>query len=450
MHKVRVTNLLHKITNLRSAWRLLAVLALSLAPAIPQMASAASPHNVTLGNDHQVRTWTGTVDSDGPRHPNFPECVSVSCDKLALDINLPNSTLHKDGNVVVAIRFINGTPDDSLQLAVYNDHGVRVGSSAAAVGTAQAVALPLSNHLNGTYKVLVVDGIAYGNSAPSPSISYEGLTQVQYAPAKQPLRSLLPDLIALPQTNVTLDAPFEIFNDPVPADSNCHQSEIDENSAHDCLRFDQNLANVGDGALDIRFQKPTGTTPTDGQQYPVKQRIYKSDGSFSDVAAGSVEWHAIHQHYHFEGFAQSKLWATNASGNRQGTAPVSTGDKVSFCIADTNINPTYWGTKPFSAQNYPAPTCLTPYGTSGGNDLFKQGMSAGWTDEYNWFLPGQYIEVSNVPNGDYILDTTVDPTSRLQEKSKTNNCGSVRVRLTNMGTPTKHAELLGAGPACTL
>ncbi len=450
MKQLHIIKSLYHIKSLRVARSLLAIAALFIALLNPQIASAANPHNVTLSNDHQIRLWAGTVNSDGPHLPNYPECVSVSCDKLKLEINLPQNILEKSGNVVVAIRYINGTPDDNLQLAVYDSQGHRVGTSTAAVGTAQAVALPLSKHLNGTYKVLAVDGVAYGDSAPSPTISYEGLAQVQYPPAKQPSRELLPDLIALPQTNVTLDAPFEIFNDPVPSGSNCHQSEINESGAHECLRFDQNLANVGEGALDIRFQKPTGTTPADHQEYPVSQRIYKSDGGYVDVPAGSVEWHAVHEHYHFEGFAQSNLWATDAQGNRVGATPLRTGDKVSFCIADTNINPTYWNQKSFSAQTYPAPTCLTPYGTSGGNDLFKQGMSAGWTDEYNWFLPGQYVEVTGVPDGDYILDTTVDPTGRLQEASKANNCGSVRVRLSGMGTASKHAELLGTGPACSL
>jgi hypothetical protein len=75
-------------------------------------------------------------------------------------------------------------------------------------------------------------------------------------------------------------------------------------------------------------------------------------------------------------------------------------------------------------------------------------MSVGWSDEYNWFLPGQYVEVTGVPNGDYILDTTVDPTNHLVESDKTNNCGSVRVRLSHMGTQNAQAELLGPGPAC--
>jgi hypothetical protein len=234
----------------------------------------------------------------------------------------------------------------------------------------------------------------------------------------------------------------------VPAGSTCHQSEIDESGAHLCLRFDQVLGNIGTGALDIRFNRPAGATPTDGQLTPVAQRIYRSDGSARDIAGGSVEWHAIHQHYHLEGFAQSNLWAIDSHGNRSGPNPVATGDKVSFCIATTNINPAYWARRAFAADEYPAPDCLEPYASRGGRDFFKQGMSVGWTDEYNWFLPGQYVEVSGVPDGEYILDTTVDPTARLIESDKTNNCGAVRVRLSKMATASPEAELLGIGPAC--
>ena len=62
---------------------------------------------------------------------------------------------------------------------------------------------------------------------------------------------------------------------------------------------------------------------------------------------------------------------------------------------------------------------------------------------------GAVLEVSGVPDGDYVLDTTVDPTNRLLEEDKTNNCVAVRVRLTAMGTANPQAELLGAGPPCT-
>ncbi|HLZ14922.1 MAG TPA: lysyl oxidase family protein [Candidatus Saccharimonadales bacterium] len=414
---------------------------------VPQAASASTPNelpDVRLKNDQQVPTWSGTITSDGARIPSVAECQAFACDHVKLNVDLPNGILKKDGGVEVALRLVNPTFDDNLGLVVYQN-GTRIAVSNAAVATAQAVLLPFQN---GTYDVYIVDGIAYGDTAPTPSTSYEALAQVRFNPKPEPSRNLLPDLVALPQQEVTFDNPGEIFNDPTPAGSNCHQSEIDEDGAHLCLRFDQVLGNIGEGPLDLRFDQPHGVTPVDGQAIPVVQRIYKSTGGYTDVPAGNVIWHAIHQHYHFVGFAQSKLWAEDASGNRTGANPVATGNKVSFCIADTNLNPSYWTKKSFAPQTYPAPNCLTPDSTTNGTDHFKQGMSAGWADEYEWFLPGQYIEVSGVNDGDYILDTTVDPTSRLVEVTKANNCGSVRVRLTDMHTSTPHAQLLGVGPAC--
>jgi len=391
--------------------------------------------------------WTGTVRRDGPRAPEVPECEAVSCDRIQVKVDLPQFLWRlRSGGVQIAIRFINGTPDDNLALTVYRD-GHRIGASTAQVGTAQSVVIPEAP--NGVYQVYVVDGLAFGNPEPSPSIAYEGLAQVVYDPLKHPVRDLLPDLVALPQQNVTFGPPFDIFNDPVPPGSTCHQSEIDEDHAHTCLRFDQVLGNIGKGALDIRFSQPAGVPPVDDQEVPTTQRIYRSNGTFSDVPAGNVHWHAIHQHYHLDGFAQSNLWRTNSRGRRAGDAPIATGNKVSFCIATTNIDPDYWGQRAFGADAYPAPNCLEPDSTSGGLDHFKQGMSVGWTDEYNWFLPGQYVEVTGVPDGDYILDTTVDPTNRLIESDRTNNCGAVRIRLSQMGTANPQAELLGPGPACS-
>ena len=437
--------------TMRAKVVLAAVLSMPLSlPARPVV--AAEPSKIVVDStDGQPNAglpefWTGTVYRDGPRIPAIPECRMVSCDRLQLQVKLPNNIWHRrPGGVQIAIRFINGTPDDNLGLVIYRN-GVRIAKSTAQVGTAQSVVIPSAP--NDTYQVYIIDGLAFGSSEPSPVISYEGLSQVVYEPEKRPVRDLLPDLVALPQQNVTFGPPFEIFDDPVPAGSTCHQSEIDEDNAHTCLRFDQVLGNIGAGALDIRFERPAGQVPADGQSIPVDQRIYQSNGKSYDIPAGNVHFHAIHQHYHFDGFAQSTLWKADKRGNRVGRKPVATGNKVSFCIATTNINPVYWGHQGFEADSYPAPDCLDPYSTSRGLDLFKQGMSVGWTDEYNWFLPGQYVEVTGVQDGDYLLETTVDPTERLVEEDRSNNCGSVRVRLSGMGSSDPQAQLLGAGPPC--
>lgn len=375
-----------------NAFRPLATAAIivSASTLVPPFAAAAPTLKLVVDstdgqpNAGEPALWTGTIFRDGTRIPDVEECRTVSCEHVQVRVKLPARTWQtRSGGVHFAIRFINGTPDDNLALAVYRD-GVRIGASTAQVATAQSVLIPAA--ANGVYHVYVVDGIAFGNTQPSPAIAYEGLAQVVYGPEQSPLRDLLPDLVALPQKNITFGPPFDIFDDPVPEGSSCHQSEIDEDGARTCLRFDQVLGNIGTGALDIRFDQPSGVDPVDDQPIPVSQRIYRSDGTSYDAPSGDVRWHGIHHHYHFDGFAQSKLWAVDAAGNRAGEAAVATGNKVSFCIATTSINPAYWGQQAFGPDAYPAPDCLEPYATSGGRDHFKQGMSVGWTDEYNCFF----------------------------------------------------------------
>src|SRR3954467_15966717 len=230
---------------MRTAWAVSAVLLATPAPAL-----AAAPSKLVVHGARAVE-WHGTVRSGGTRIPAGAECRQVSCDHLKLRVRLgPPPRAPPGGGVAGAIRFISGTPDDNLQLAVYRRH-TRLGASTATVGTAQSVLLRAAR--NGRYDVYVVDGVAFGLPQPSPKIRYEGLAHVVRDPQPKPLRRLVPHPAALPQQNVTFGPPFDIFDDPVPAGSTCHQSEIDESHAKLCLRFDQVLGNIGTGPLDIRF-----------------------------------------------------------------------------------------------------------------------------------------------------------------------------------------------------
>ena len=67
---------------------------------------------------------------------------------------------------------------------------------------------------------------------------------------------------------------------------------------------------------------------------------------------------------------------------------------------------------------------------------------------YDWYLPDQYIEVSDAPDGYYILETIADPDNTLLEADETNNCAAVLIRLSGMGTAAPQAQLLGPWPAC--
>lgn len=61
----------------------------------------------------------------------------------------------------------------------------------------------------------------------------------------------------------------------------------------------------------------------------------------------------------------------------------------------------------------------------------NQGISVGWADTYGIKLPGQWIDVTNVPDGDYILEVETNPEHSFQEKSYSNNFTSKPVTVTH-------------------
>jgi hypothetical protein len=318
----------------------------------------------------------------------------------------------------------------------------------------------IPNAANGRYTVYV----AFDQDSASPSIPYEALAEVEYAANLHPLRPLLPDLVARPQRNVTFDrTTFDFFEPPPAPGENCFPSEKAEEGAQTCLRFDQVFANVGEGSMEMRFVIPHDPN---SPSHDIFQRVFRSDGGFEERFAGEWEFHPAHQHYHFLGFGLSKLWRADAAGNHLDSLPIRTrrhelrgkqhnqapdlpirtGRKVSFCLADTTIDS--WLQKGDGPRTYFAPDCLFPAFSDANNDYLIQGITAGWADTYDWYLPDQYIEVTGVPNGYYILETTVDPDNSLLESDETNNCGSVLIRLSRMGTASPKAELIRNGPPC--
>ena len=412
------------------------VAALTLAAGPP---ASAGHSGVRVSDAGPARFWTGTVRADGPTNPRIPECATVHCDHLRLTVALPPGTWRRPGGLQVAIRWAGAT-EGALGLFVYRGSQL-VAKSNAGVGIAQSLLIPSA--ANGTYQVYVAYGVTFGAVDPDPVIAYEGLAEVEYSPPAKPLRDLLPDLQALPQENVTYDNPGSIFGDTAPPGQSCFDSEREEQGAVQCLRFDQVLQNVGEGPVELRFDREAGVI----QDEPVAQRIYRSNGTYSDRAAGLVEFHPIHGHYHFEAFAQSELWRANADGTPIGTAPAAVGDKVSFCVADTDL--ISFGRKGDAPLSYPAPDCLDPKQVVGTTEYFWYGISRGWADRYNWYLPDQYIDTAGLADGTYVLFTRVDPEDKLVEASDANNCGTVIVDLTGLATATPHAELRGTGPACT-
>ena len=63
------------------------------------------------------------------------------------------------------------------------------------------------------------------------------------------------------------------------------------------------------------------------------------------------------------------------------------------------------------------------------SDCDNQGISAGWEDSYDSSLDCQWLDITGVPAGDYILRVTVNPDSLFPETIITDNSSDVEVRI---------------------
>ena len=164
---------------------------------------------------------------------------------------------------------------------------------------------------------------------------------------------------------------------------------------------------MGDGPLDLH----AGETDTGSSRQNVYQRVYLSNGGFDDRLAGTFVWHPLHNHFHFEDYAIYTLQPVNAPGGSQ-----RIGSKTTFCIIDTTpVNTSLPGAPP------------TPVYTTCGPAI--QGMSVGWGDTYGRQLPGQLVDFTGNPSGDYKLTIEIDPKKRLIETNDGDNISCVLLRI---------------------
>ncbi|XP_035674922.1 protein-lysine 6-oxidase-like isoform X2 [Branchiostoma floridae] len=115
------------------------------------------------------------------------------------------------------------------------------------------------------------------------------------------------------------------------------------------------------------------------------------------------EWHSCHHHHHsMEVFAHYLL--LDVTGAR-----AAEGHKASFCLEDTQCSFNY----------------LRKYDC----DLGSQGISAGCWDTYKHDIDCQWIDITDVKPGKYILEISINPERRVRESSFDNNRITCDVRL---------------------
>lgn len=134
------------------------------------------------------------------------------------------------------------------------------------------------------------------------------------------------------------------------------------------LAFSAAIVNIGGGAVQL------------GNPY---------NASNPFVINRQYEWSSCHNHWHFNHYGDFGY----------NTAP---GAKRAFCMQNTNRflnDETTLMNYVFAPPLTSDPLAVGPYGTilpGLGATCVNQGISAGWGDEYQWGIPGQWVDVTGV------------------------------------------------------
>lgn len=181
------------------------------------------------------------------------------------------------------------------------------------------------------------------------------------------------------------------------------------------LKLTNSIANLGDGPFELFPVNNEKEKTTDAYQ-----RVYTHDEDdtwtvFSEEKIGTFAFHPTHSHWHFEGFATYELHS-KAEGGGIGDEVLASTDKVSFCMLDSDV---YDDT----LEHYEG----FHYQFCRQDDA--QGISVGFSDVYTYFLPGQSIDVTGVPAGEYWLVSTADPDNYIVETNEKNNSAAVLVTI---------------------
>jgi len=115
------------------------------------------------------------------------------------------------------------------------------------------------------------------------------------------------------------------------------------------------------------------------------------------------QYSSCHNHYHFQGFALYELLNSE-------NVVVGFGRKQGYCMEDS-----------LPILQRPDVPCLKQH------DCGFQGISAGWADAYGTSLDCQWIDITDLPSGNYSLRITVNPDRIINELSYENNAGSAIV-----------------------
>ena len=184
------------------------------------------------------------------------------------------------------------------------------------------------------------------------------------------------------------------------------------------LGFASAVENLGDGPLIINGHRPgleTGTMDAD--------QVVERDGAPQQVIPGAAQLRYVvspdHRHWHLLGFDRYEL---RRAGRR---APAVRDRKTGFCLGDR-----YPSTRRSPPGAPPNPVYTGRCGLGEPELLgIQEGISVGYGDNYQANLEGQYLPLTGLRSGRYVLVHRVNAEHGLRELDYKNNAASLLLDL---------------------
>jgi uncharacterized repeat protein (TIGR01451 family) len=181
------------------------------------------------------------------------------------------------------------------------------------------------------------------------------------------------------------------------------------------LRFTTIIVNRGAGPFEVRGSRLS----TSQTEMSVTHRIYQTEGGYRTIATPAKMFYAGdgHNHWHVRDLQTYVLIRIDNGGI------AGTGAKRGFCFYDNYRDN-------LSLPGAPQSPVYTTCGTSSSLLAVTTGLSIGWGDVYPHDIAYQYIDITGITSGRYLLKATADPSDWFLESNQSNNTTSTELELT--------------------
>ena len=200
------------------------------------------------------------------------------------------------------------------------------------------------------------------------------------------------------------------------------------------LAFLSAVENDGRGPMLLVGTRPDQSSPA----MTVEQLVRRSDGSASTLGVdGEIRFvrSETHRHWHFLDFERYDILTADGK-------TVGRDEKTGFCLGDR-----YNASRSVQLPGEPQQPVWTQECGRGQPErlIVREGISPGYGDDYVPRLEGQWIDITGLPAGSYVLRHRVNVGRVLRESDYGNNAAETPFELSwsDSGTPTVLAVYQG-------